>query len=211
MRVLVACEFSGVVRDAFARRGHDAWSCDLHSSETLGQHITGDAVWHAYHPAYIRHGFAWDLMIAHPPCTYLSRAGARWWKEPGRSELADAAAEFVFALRDAPIERIAIENPIGQLNARWRRPDQTIQPWMFGQPFTKATCLWLKNLPPLLPTSISPTAPVPLVACNRSSRKRQGLPRLGIVSGGKEASRTFTGIADAMASQWGNLDLQAVA
>jgi hypothetical protein len=203
MRVLVACEFSGVVRDAFARRGWDAWSCDLLPSETPGQHFKGDIRDMSFR---CRGLWTFDLLIAHPPCTYLSRAGARWWKEPGRAELADNAAEFVFMLRDAPVPRIAIENPIGQLNSRWRKPDQTIQPWEFGHPFTKATCLWLKNLPPLLPTSISPTAPVPLVACNRSARKRAGLPRLGVVSGGKEASRTFVGIAEAMAAQWGNLD-----
>jgi hypothetical protein len=194
----VACEFSGIVRDAFRVRGHDAWSCDLLPCESdPAYHIQGDAL------TVLNCG--WDLLIAHPPCTYLSRAGARWWKNPTRAALADAAAKFVFRFRDAPAPFICIENPIGQLNQRWRYPDQTIQPHEFGHPFTKATCLWLKNLPPLLPTSISLSAPTPLVACNRSARKRAGLPRLGIVSGGKEASRTFPGIADAMADQWGAL------
>lgn len=201
----MACEFSGVVRDAFRRRGHDATSCDLIPTEVPGPHYEGDVL------SLLDADPCWDLMIAHPPCTYLSRAGARWWKEPGREGLADQAAAFVFALRDAPmIGRIAIENPIGQLNARWRRPDQTIQPWMFGHPFTKATCLWLKNLPPLLSTDLCGRY-TPLVACNRSARKRAGLPRLGVLSGGMEASRTFPGIAEAMADQWGALDLQAVA
>ena len=141
-------------------------------------------------------------MIAHPPCTYLSRAGARWWKSPDRQNLADAAAEFVFALRDLPIEKIAIENPIGQLNSRWRYPDQIINPFHFGEPYSKATCLWLKNLPILMDT-VTCEKFEPLVACNRSARKRAGLPIKGKVSGGKEASRTFPGIANAMAAQWG--------
>lgn len=194
MRVMVACEFSGTVRDAFLARGHDAWSCDLLPTEKPGPHIIGD----------IRKvplsGF--DLLIAHPPCTYLSRAGARWWKKAGREELAEQAAEFVFYFRDAPVPRIAIENPIGQLNRRWRRPDQTIEPKHFGHPYTKATCLWLKGLPPLMST-IHEVNHEPWVACNRSSRKHRGLPIRGKVSGGKAASRTFTGIAAAMAEQWG--------
>lgn len=209
MRVLVACEFSGVVRNAFLDEGHDAISCDYEPSEDERNELRG-LHWQGDVRQILNEG--WDLMIAHPPCTYLSRAGARWWKDAGRASLANAAAEFVFTLRDAPIPRICIENPIGQLNRRWRYPDQTIQPHEFGHPFTKATCLWLKNLPPLLPTCISLVTPTPLVACNRSSRKRAGLPRLGIVSGGKEASRTFPGIAKAMAEQWGSLPaLQAVA
>jgi hypothetical protein len=193
VRVLVACEFSGVVRDAFASRGHDAWSCDLLPSERNGQHIQADVL------SVLNDG--WDLMIAHPPCTYLSKAGARWWHIPGRQELANQATEFVFRLRDAPIERIAIENPRGQLNQRWRYPDQIINPFQFGDPYSKATCLWLKNLPPLLDT-VRCGKYEPWVACNRSARKRAGLPILGKVSGGKAASRTFPGIAEAMAEQW---------
>ena len=149
----------------------------------------------------------WDLLIAHPPCTYLSRAGARWWKKPGRTELADRAADFVFMLRDAPVSRIAIENPIGQLNARWRRPDQTIQPWQFGHPYTKATCLWLKNLPPLAPTSVC-SERVAFLPSNTGKGRRAGQKsQRGIVPGGRDASRTFPGIADAMAEQWGSLPL----
>lgn len=195
MRVLVACEFSGTVRDAFLAKGHDAWSCDLLPTEKPGPHVQGDVL-----QLLGRERF--DLMIAHPPCTYLSRAGARWWKDEGRKVKADQAAEFVFALRDADVPRIAIENPIGQLNRRWRYPDQTIEPHLFGHPYSKATCLWLKNLPPLLYTIAEPNHE-PLVACNRSARKRRGLPLRGKVSGGKEASRTFSGIAKAMAEQWG--------
>ena len=195
MRVLVACEFSGVVRDAFAMLGHDAWSADLLPTEKPGQHLQGDVLGHL--------DAGWDLMVAHPPCTYLSRAGARWWKDEARKPKADAAAEFVFRLRDAPIQCIAIENPIGQLNRRWRYPDQTIQPWQFGDPYTKATCLWLKNLPPLMSTMLCAerTAWLPSNT-GWNARKGQRTQR-GMVQGGKEASRTFPGIARAMAEQWG--------
>ena len=130
MRVLVACEFSGTVRRAFRALGHDAWSCDLLPAEDCSvNHIIEDALNVSYRGE-------WDLMIAHPPCTYLSRAGARWWKDSERQKKADEAAEFVLSLWRAPIARIAIENPIGQLNQRWRYPDQTIQPRYFGHPFT---------------------------------------------------------------------------
>ena len=191
----MACEFSGVVRDAFRALGHGAVSCDLLPTEVPGPHIQGD----------VRDVLAngWDLMVAHPPCTYLSRAGARWWKSDGRSVLADAAAEFVFVLRDAPIPRIAIENPIGQLNFRWRYPDQTIQPWMFGHPYTKATCLWLKNLPVLKPTAISDERIAFLPSNTGKNKRGGGKSQRGVVSGGKDASRTFTGVAAAMAAQWG--------
>jgi len=195
MKVLVACEFSGVVRDAFIARGHDAISCDFLPTERTGPHIEGDV------RELDLSGF--DLMIAHPPCTYLSRAGARWWGTPERDALADKAAEFVFWLRDAPVERIAIENPIGQLNKRWRKPDQTIQPWMFGEPYTKATCLWLKNLPPLMAAYVHP-APVAFLPSNTGARKHGGKSQRGVVSGGHDASRTFPGIAEAMAEQWGS-------
>lgn len=179
-RVLVACECSGAVRRAFRALGHDAWSCDLQPAEDGGPHIHGD----------VREAltWGWDLMIAHPPCTYLSRAGARWWGSEERMKLADEAAEFVFLLRDAPIDRIAIENPIGQLNKRWRYPDQTIEPYEYGDPYSKATCLWLKNLPPLMPTAVLATFE-PWVASNTSARKRAGLPPKGRVHDAKSASR----------------------
>lgn len=196
MRVLVACEFSGEVRDAFAARGHDAWSCDLLPTDKPGNRIEWDAIEVAY-------GQAWDLMVAHPPCTYLSRAGARWWGTPERDALADQAAEFVFMLRDAPIPHIAIENPIGQLNQRWRYPDQIIQPYEFGHPFSKATCLWLKALPPLFPTDIHSEFR-PLIRSNVTARKRQGKPQDGIHSGGLVTAKTFPGVAEAMADQWGD-------
>jgi hypothetical protein len=194
MRVLIACEFSGIVRDAFAAKGHDAWSCDLLPSERKGQHIQGNVL------EILDQG--WDLMIAHPPCTYLSRAGARWWKSAERQELAKRAHAFVLSLWNAPIQRIAIENPIGQLDKKWRVADQKVEPHQFGDPYSKATCLWLKGLPLLMDT-LQCNKYEPWVACNRSARKRQGLPILGKVNGGKEASRTFPGIAQAMVDQWG--------
>ncbi len=195
MRVLIACEFSGIVREAFARQGHDAVSCDLLPTEQRGNHIQGDVL------EILDDG--WDLMIGHPPCTYLSRAGARWWKQPGRAEKANKAAAFVFALRDANIHRIAIENPIGQLNRRWRYPDQTIQPWQFGHPYSKATCLWLKNLPLLQPTDICKSY-TPLLPSNVGQGRRQGQKwHRGCTHSSRKASTTFHGIADAMASQWG--------
>lgn len=201
MRVLIACEFSGRVRDAFLQRGYDAHSCDLLPTEVMGPHYQCD----------VRGilGLGWDLMIAHPPCTYLSRAGARWWKEPGRQELADKAAEFVYALRDAPIEHIAIENPIGQLHSRWRYPDQVIEPHHFGDPYTKRTCLWLKNLPPLMSTMLCGDA-APWLPSNTGGAKRGQQHRAGQVSGGKDASRTFPGVAQAMAEQWGDYVQQAL-
>lgn len=144
MRILVACEYSGTVRDAFAARGHDAWSCDLLPTERLGNHIHGDVLQHLHRN--------WDLMIAHPPCTHLAVSGARWFKDK-QIEQAEAL-DFVRRLLDAPIPRIALENPISIISSRIRKPDQIIQPWQFGHGETKATCLWLKNLPKLIPTNI---------------------------------------------------------
>lgn len=184
MRVLVACEFSGVVRDAFIRRGHDAWSCDMLPSERdSGRHIMGDV------SDVLDDG--WDLMIAHPPCTHLAVSGARWFKEK-RAEQAEALA-FVRLLLDAPIERIALENPISIISSKIRKPDQIIQPWMFGHGETKATCLWLKNLPKLVPTNVVDGREA------RVHRMPPGPERW------KERSRTFTGIGEAMAAQWGGL------
>lgn len=205
MRVLVACECSGVVRDAFAASGHDAWSCDIVPAERNHrvQHIMADVL------TVLDQG--WDLMIAHPPCTYLSRAGARWWKSAKRQRLAQQAFEFVMALWDAPIERVAIENPIGMLNKLWRYPDQTIQPWQFGERFSKATCLWLRNLPLLSPTNIRHDY-VPFLPSNTGLGARKGQrTHRGHVHGGRDAARTFQGIARAMADQWGNLKAQEAA
>ena len=181
MRVLVACEFSGTVREAFAAYGHDAWSCDLLETEIPGQHIVGDVL------EVLSDG--WDLMIAHPPCTHLSVSGARWWKDKAQ-EQADAL-EFVRALMAAPIDRIAIENPISKISSAIRKPDQIVQPWQFGHGETKATCLWLRGLEPLRPTK---------VVDGREPKVHRMAPG---PNRWRERSRTYAGIAKAMAQQWG--------
>lgn len=180
MKVLIACEFSGIVREAFRARGHDAWSCDLLESEIKGQHIQDDVLKH------LNHG--WDLMIAHPPCTHLAVSGARWFKEKQREQA--EALEFVKALMAAPIEKIALENPVSIISSRIRKPDQIIQPWQFGHGETKATCLWLKNLPLLNASNI---------VDGRENRVHMMPPS---PDRWKERSRTYTGIAEAMAEQW---------
>lgn len=200
MRVLIACEFSGVVREAFRDMGHDAWSCDLIPSEKYGPHIIGDAI----EVASSQH---WDLMIAHPPCTYLCSMGI-WWnkKRPERWEHTYSAMDFVKSLWDSPIAHIAIENPIGYLGTHWQKSHQIINPWMFGDEANKPTCLWLKNLPTLAPTKI--------VDKGKFYTKKNGARMSAwshITSGtrkeerAKIASRTFQGIANAMADQWGSL------
>lgn len=190
MRVLVACEFSGIVRDAFAAKGHDAWSCDLLPSERPGNHIQGDARSVLYRPrGYSNLVNRFDLLIAHPPCTHLAVSGARWFKDK-LAEQAGALA-FVLSLMDAPVDCIALENPISIISSRIRKPDQIIQPWMFGHGETKATCLWLRNLPHLVPTDIVEGRHA------RVHREPPGPDRW------KNRSRTYQGIANAMANQWG--------
>ena len=185
MRVLVACEFSGIVRDAFRRKGHDAWSCDLLPSEGSQEyHYQDDALRIAWDAE-----LGWDLMIAHPPCTHLAVSGARWFKYKRAEQ--EVALFFVRQLMEAPIRRIAIENPISIISSQIRKPDQIIQPWMFGHGETKATCLWLKNLRPLNPTKIVDGRDA------RIHRMPPGPDRW------KERSRTYQGIAEAMAEQWG--------
>lgn len=181
MRVLVACEFSGRVRDAFRARGHDAVSADLLPSESDGPHYRGD----------VRGvlGDGWDMMIAFPPCQYLASSGARWW--PDRRDEQAAALAFVRVLMMAPIPRIAIENPIGAISTRLRKPDQIIHPWQHGHGETKATCLWLQFLPCLVPTCIV-EGRHPRVHREPASRDRW-----------KRRSRTYEGVAVAMAAQWG--------
>lgn len=195
MRVLVACEFSGIVRDAFRARGHNAWSCDLLATEREGPHIFGDVL------EVVTWG--WDLMVAHPPCTYLSRAGARWRNDPGREEAAIAAHEFVMALWNSPVPRVAIENPIGSLNQRWRYPDQVVEPCHFGEQYTKRTCLWLKNLPPLLATVVVADA-TPWIQANYITRVSHERRPMGVARSPRDRSRTLEGVAAAMADQWGN-------
>ena len=183
MRGLIACEFSGTVRDAFRRLGHDAMSCDLLPTEAPGPHHQGD----------VRDvlGDGWDLMVAHPPCTHLAVSGARWFKDK-RAEQAEALA-FVRLLMDAPIERIAIENPVSVISTRIRKPEQIVHPWQFGHGERKATCLWLKGLQSLVPTNI---------VAGREARIHRMPPG---PDRWKKRSLTYQGIADAMAEQWGGL------
>ena len=182
MRVLIACEFSGVVREAFAARGHDAWSCDLLPTEQPGNHIHGDVLEVL--------GEGWDLMIAHPPCTHTAVSGARWFPEKRADGRQRAAIDFFMALVEAPIPKIAIEQPISIMSTYYRKPDQIIQPWQFCHGETKATCLWLKNLPLLQPTHVVDGREA------RVHRMPPGPERW------RERSRTYQGIADAMADQW---------
>ncbi len=184
MKVLVACEFSGVVRDAFKAKGHDAWSCDLRPTDKPGQHIQGDVL------PVLRQ--IWDLIIAHPPCTHLAVSGARWFPEKRKDGRQQAAIDFFMAFADAQAPRIAIENPVCIMSRLWRKPDQTIQPWQFGHGEVKRTCLWLKGLPKLKPTNIV-EGREPRVWKMGPSPERERL-----------RSITYQGIADAMADQWGN-------
>jgi len=186
MKILVACEFSGIVRDAMIARGHDAISCDLLSTErpNSGPHHQGDVL-----ELIKRQDF--DMMVAHPPCQHLAVSGARWFKGKPREQ--EAAIEFAQMLWRAPIERIALENPISILSTHIRKPDQVIQPWQHGHGEVKATCLWLKGLPKLVPSNI---------VHGREARVHKMGPG---PDRWKERSRTLQGIADAMADQWGNL------
>ena len=184
MKVLVACEYSGRVRRAFAALGHDVWSADFESSEDGSpRHYQGDVF------DIINDG--WNLMIAHPPCTHLSVSGARHFAAKQASGVQQEALQFVQRLMDAPIAKIAIENPISIISSKIRKPEQIIQPWQFGHGETKATCLWLKGLPLLVPTD---------VVEGREARIHKMPPS---PTRWKERSRTYQGIADAMASQWG--------
>jgi hypothetical protein len=190
VRVLIACEFSGVVREEFARLGHDAMSCDLLPTEIAcfgnNTHYQGDVrdllenEW----------GWGWDVMIAFPPCTHLCSSGARWWPDKKREQ--EQALEFVGYLMGAKVPRIAIENPVGRISSAIRRPDQIIQPWQFGEGEVKTTCLWLKGLPLLRPTNIV------------QGREQRCWKMSPSPTRGRERSRTYKGIARAMATQWGN-------
>lgn len=196
MRVLVACEYSGAVRDAFIRAGHYAASCDLLPSESpLGDHYQCNVM------DIIDHD--WDLMIAHPPCTYLSVSGMHWTTRGLRDpQLTEDALEFVRQLMDAPIERIAIENPVSVISSRIRKPDQIIQPWWFGHDASKKTCLWLKNLPHLKPTDMLP-GDAKTRRANQTASGQNKLPPSK--DRWKIRSATYPGIANAMAAQWGCL------
>jgi hypothetical protein len=183
VRVLVACEYSGVVRDAFIALGHEAMSCDLLPTDAPGPHYQGDVRDVLDYP--------WDLMVAHPPCTHLSVSGARHFAEKRLDGRQQAAVSFFMALARAPIPRIAIENPVCIMSSLWRKPDQTVQPWQFGHGETKATCLWLKNLPLLRPTNIV------------EGREQRIWKMPPSEDRWKLRSATFPGLAEAMASQWG--------
>ena len=185
MRVLVACEYSGRVRDAFEKKGHDSWSCDLLETESPGQHYQGD----------VRDMLAqeWDLMICHPPCTHLAVSGARHFARKVASGEQQEALAFVRMLLDAPIPRICLENPVSIISTRIRKPSQIVQPWMFGHGETKATCLWLKGL-----SKLRATNPVD----GREQRVHNMPPG---PNRWKDRSRTYEGIALAMADQWSNL------
>ena len=203
MNVLIGCEEFGEVRDAFRLLGHDAWSCDLEDVEPQGTwknyHLFGDVRWFIDNPPLV-----WDLLIAFPPCDYLAVSGLHWNKRvPGRAEKTERALEFVAYLMNAPIPRIAIENPVGCISTRIRRPDQIFQPYEFGADASKKTCLWLKNLPPLRPTQYVP----PRMVDGKprwSNQTDSGQNRLGpSPSRARERGRTYPGVALAMALQWG--------
>lgn len=184
MKVLIGCEFSGVVRDAFLKLGHNAWSCDLLPCERdAKRHIQADVL------DVLTTSRNWDLAIFHPPCTHLARSGARWVKD--RPEMQVQALEFVTTLLGADIPRIALENPIGAINSKVRKPDQIIQPWMFGHGETKSTCLWLKGLPKLMATAIA------------DERSNRILMEPDSKDRWKRRARTLEGVGRAMAEQWG--------
>jgi len=192
MKILVACEYSGTVRDAFAAKGHDAWSCDILPTESKGNHIQGNALEHLDN--------GWDMMIAHPPCTYLSNAGARFLYPKGilneeRYKKGLEAKKFFMALYNAPIKYICVENPISSKIFDLPKHSQTIQPYEYGHPFSKATRLWLKNLPLLQPTNkikFKESTKIPGNWFNKGGKDRQ-----------KNRSKFFNGFAEAMADQWG--------
>lgn len=183
MKILVACEFSGTVREAFASRGHDAWSCDILPTEIPGQHYQGDVM------DILDDG--WDMMIAHPPCTHLAVSGARHFEAKKKDGRQQQGIDFFMVMINAPINKIAVENPVSIMSTVYRKPDQIIQPWQFGHGETKATCLWLKGLDKLIPTDI---------VDGRSDRIHKMPPSK---NRWKERSKTYQGIADAMAEQWG--------
>lgn len=221
MKVLIACEFSGIVRDAFARRGHDAWSCDLLPTESPGQHIQGDVMGVIYD--------GWDLMVAHPPCTFLTYAGMAHWNKPGREEKRIAAMELFMLMYNAPVHKVCVENPFGWPCQQFRKPSQVINPFDFGEPIRKRTCLWLRGLPMLMTSDTlwgdgvsqkAVAAPEPVYVGTRKStgksknRYTQDVrPRnwhhteaMGVkgLDRAHERSRSFKSIAEAMAEQWGD-------
>jgi hypothetical protein len=192
MKVLIACEFSGIVRQAFRNKGHDAWSCDLLPVEDKSKfHYQKDVL------NILEDG--WDLMISHPPCTHLAISGARWFKDKEKEQ--KEAIDFFMKLVNARIPKICVENPICIMSSKYRKPDQIIQPWQFGESFQKTTCLWLKNLPKLIPTKIVDKGDFHITKSGKKLPKWYNLPPSK--DRWKERSRFFIGIAKAMADQWG--------
>ena len=205
MKILVACEFSGTVREAFAARGHDAWSCDLLPTDIPGNHYQGDV------KDILKEG--WDMMIAHPPCTYLTVTGNKWFKPeykdrfPTRQQDRENAIKFFMTLVDAPIEKTVIENPIGIMSTTYRKPNQIIHPWQFGHEASKSTCLWIKGLPNLEPTNIVDKGEfVTYKSGKRMTKWYADAASKPPKERAKIRNTTFQGIANAMAIQWGNYD-----
>lgn len=202
MKILIACEYSGVVRDAFIKKGHDAMSCDILPTESPGPHYQGDIF-------DVLKNNGWDMMIAHPPCTFLTVTGNKWMKPefaerfPNRQRERELAVEFFMKFGDAPIDKICIENPVGIMSTRWRKPNQIIQPYQFGHIEAKKTCLWLKGLPPLIATEIKDPEYVTAKSGKRIAKWYWESVKLPKQERMKLRSKTFQGIADAMADQWG--------
>jgi hypothetical protein len=194
MKILIACEFSGIVRDAFTRMGHIAVSCDLLPSESPGLHFQGDVL------SILDND--WDMMIAHPPCTYLSYAANHCWNKPGRKELREDAMKFFMKLYNAPIPKIAIENPVGYPNTIFRKPDQIVRPYYFGEPIQKNICLWLKNLKPLLYDKDNAIKPKPIYTTKTGPKTGKAIHFAEANHGSHARSKFFVSVADAMANQW---------
>jgi len=200
MKILIACEYSGIVRDAFIERGHDAISCDILPTERPGKHYQG------YLEDFIGNGQEWDMIIAHPPCTYLSVSGYHWnYRRPERMKKTEQAIAFFMMIANRDCPKIAIENPVSIMSTRWRKPDQIIQPYQFGHDASKATCLWLKGLLPLKIDPLQYVEPRYVNEKPRWSNQTDGgynkLPPSE--TRGKERAKTYQGIADAMARCWG--------
>ena len=219
MNVLIACEFSGIVREEFNKLGHNAWSCDLVESEKKGNHLTGD-IFQYIGPNKYNNGEGWDLMIAHPPCTYLTVTGNKWYyhpddkdkplderrphpRFPNRQECKLAAIDFFKKLANAPIDKICVENPVGIMSTNYKKPNQIIQPYEYGHVEAKKTCLWLKNLPLLKPTKIVEPEYVTFKSGKRMAKWYVEAASKPPAERTKIRNRTFTGIAEAMANQWG--------
>jgi site-specific DNA-cytosine methylase len=197
MRILIACERSGIMREAFRALGHDAWSCDVEpADDDSHHHLQGDVL------AHLEDG--WDMMVAHPPCTHLAVSGARWFKQKREDGRQDRALDFVRALLDAPIPRIALENPVSIISTHIRKPDCIVQPWMFGDEATKTTCWWLKGLPVLKPTNIVGKGERHVTRSGRSLPGWYNLPPSP--DRARIRSQTFAGMAAACAAQWGVSD-----